>query len=52
MDKSSKLYKYPIGAQFVKYEGNELILLRLYKIKNENCFLLKDKQKNKVVLNK
>ena len=52
MDKSSKLYKYPIGAQFFKYEGNELVLLRLYKIKNENCFLLKDKQKNKVVLNK
>ena len=52
MDKTSKLYKQPIGAQFFKYEDNELILLRLYKVKSENSFILKDKQKNKVVLTK
>ena len=53
MNKYSKLYKQPIGAQYFKYdENNELILLRLYKVKSENTFLLKDKQKNKVVLTK
>ena len=52
MDKTSKLYKQPIGAHFFKYEDNELILLRLYKVKSENSFILKDKQKNKVVLTK
>ena len=52
MDKTSKLYKQPIGAYFFKYEDNELILLRLYKVKSENSFILKDKQKNKVVLTK
>ena len=31
MNKASKLYKYPIGAYFFKYEDGELILLRLYK---------------------
>lgn len=57
MNKASKLYEYPIGAYFFKYEENEngeqeLILLRLYKVKSKNTFLLKDKQKNKVVLSK
>lgn len=52
MNKASKLYEHPIGAYFFKNEGNELLLLRLYKVKSENIFLLKDKQKNKVVLNK
>lgn len=52
MNKASKLYKYPIGAYFFKIENNELLLLRLYKVKSENLFLLKDKQKNKVALNK
>lgn len=52
MKKESKLYEQPIGAYFFKYEKDELILLRLYKVKDENTFLLKDKQKNKVVLTK
>lgn len=52
MDKASKLYKQPIGAYFFKYENEELILLRLYKVKSENTFLLRDKQRNKVVLTK
>lgn len=52
MRKESKLYEQPIGAYFFKYEKDELILLRLYKVKDENTFLLKDKQKNKVVLTK
>lgn len=57
MKKESKLYDYPIGAYYYKYEKNnngdtELILLRLYKVKSNNTFLLKDKQKNKVVLSK
>ena len=52
MKRESKLYEQPIGAYFFKYEKDELILLRLYKVKDENTFLLKDKQKNKVVLNK
>lgn len=52
MKRESKLYEQPIGAYFFKYEKDELILLRLYKVKDENTFLLKDKQKNKVVLAK
>lgn len=52
MKRESKLYEQPIGAYFFKYEKDELILLRLYKVKDENTFLLKDKQKNKVVLTK
>lgn len=64
MKRESKLYKYPIGAYFYKYENlkpiydneeikePELILLRLYKVKSKNTFLLKDKQMNKVVLSK
>lgn len=57
MNKESKLYESPIGAYFFKYEENEngeqeLILLRLYKVKSKNTFLLRDKQKNKVVLSK
>lgn len=57
MNKASKLYEQPIGAYFFKYEENEdgkqeLILLRLYKVKSKNTFLLRDKQKNKVVLSK
>lgn len=52
MDKASRLYKQPIGAYFFKYEGNELILLRLYKVKSKNRFLLKDKDNNKVSLTK
>ena len=52
MNKQSKLYEQPIGAYFFKYEKDELILLRLYKVKTENTFLLKDEQKNKVVLTK
>lgn len=56
MKKVSKLYEYPIGAYFFKYEeindNNELILLRLYKVKSKNTFLLKDKLNNKVVLSK
>lgn len=52
MKKESKLYEQPIGAYFFKYEKDELILLRLYKVKDENTFLLKDKQKSKVVLTK
>lgn len=57
MNKESKLYESPIGAYFFKYEKNEngeqeLILLRLYKVKSKNTFLLRDKQKNKVVLSK
>lgn len=52
MRKESKLYEQPIGAYFFKYEKDELILLRLYKVKDENTFLLKDKQKSKVVLTK
>lgn len=57
MNKESKLYESPIGAYFFKYEENEngeqeLILLRLYKVKSKNTFLLRDKQKNKVILSK
>ena len=52
MDKSSKLYQNPIGAYFYKYEDGELIMLRLYKVKTKNRFLLRDKQKNKVSLSK
>lgn len=52
MKKHSKLYKHPIGAYFYKYEEDELIVLRLYKIKNENNFLFKDKQNNKIALSK
>lgn len=52
MKRESKLYEQPIGAYFFKYEKDELILLRLYKVKDENTFLLKDKQKSKVVLTK
>lgn len=52
MKKESKLYEQPIGAYYFKYEKDELILLRLYKVKDENTFLLKDKQKSKVVLTK
>lgn len=57
MNKASKLYKYPIGAIFYKKEkdndGNNIfVLLRLYKVKSKNTFLLRDKQNNKVVLSK
>lgn len=52
MKKDSKLYKTPIGAYFFKYEEGELIMLRLYKVKSDNIFLMRDKQKNKVALTK
>lgn len=56
MKKTSKLYEFPIGAYFFKYEDiddkKELILLRLYEVKSKNTFILKDKQKNKIVLSK
>ena len=52
MKNKSKLFQHAIGGYFFKYEDNELIMLRLYKIKSKNTFLLKDKQKNKVVLSK
>ena len=52
MKKTSKLYEQPIGAYFFKYEGTDLIMLRLYKVKSKNTFLLRDKQRNKVVLSK
>ena len=52
MKRESKLYEQPIGAYYFKYENDDLVLLRLYKVKDENTFLLKDKQKNKVVLTK
>ena len=52
MKKASKLYKQPIGAYFYKYEEDELIVLRLYKVKSENTYLLKDKHHKKVTLSK
>lgn len=52
MNKASKLYNYPIGAYFFKYENEELILLRLYKVKDKNRYLFRDKNNKKVMLNK
>lgn len=52
MNKASKLYKYPIGAYFFKYEEGELILLRLYKVKDKNRYLFRDTNNNKVQLTK
>lgn len=52
MNKRSKLYDQPVGAYYFKYEGTELILLRLYKIKTKNRFILKDKNNNKIALTK
>lgn len=52
MNRHSKLYEHPIGAYFFKYENDNLILLRLYKVKTKNRFLLKDKDGNKVYLTK
>lgn len=52
MNKSSKLYKHPIGAYFFKYENNELILLRLYKVKDKNRYIFRDENNKKVQLNK
>ena len=52
MNRESKLYKYPIGAYFFKYEGEDLILLRLYKVKDKNRFIFKDSNKKKILLTK
>lgn len=52
MNKASKLYEHPIGAYFYKYENNELILLRLYKVKTKNRFLFRDENNKKVFLTK
>lgn len=52
MNKASKLYEHPIGAYFYKYENNELILLRLYKVKTKNRFLFRDDNNKKVFLTK
>ena len=53
MNKESKLYKYPIGAYFFKYENEDLILLRLWKVKDKNRYIMKDMKENKTVrLNK
>lgn len=52
MNKASKLYKYPIGAYFFKYEEGELILLRLYKVKDKNRYLFRDTNNKKVQLTK
>ena len=46
MNKSSKLYKYPIGAYFFKYEKDDLILLRLWKVKDKNRYIMKDMNNN------
>lgn len=42
MNKNSKLYKYPIGAYFFKYVNDNLVLLRLWKVKDKNRYLMKD----------
>ena len=53
MNKSSVLYKYPIGAYFYKYENDDLILLRLWKVKDKNRYIMKDMENNiSVRLNK
>lgn len=52
MNKRSKLFDKPVGAYYFKYEGSDLILLRLYKMKTKNRFLLKDKDNHKVSLTK
>lgn len=52
MNKESKLYDRPIGTYYFKYEGNDLILLRMYKIKTKNRFILKDEENRKVSLTK
>lgn len=52
MNKQSKLYDQPVGAYYFKYEGTDLILLRLYKVKTKNRFILKDKDNRKVSLTK
>lgn len=50
MSKTSRLYNNPIGAYFFKYENEELILLRLYKVKDKNRYLFRDKDNRKVQL--
>ena len=52
MNKESKLFDKPLGAYYFKYEGNDLILLRLYKVKTKNRFILKDGENRKVSLTK
>ena len=52
MNLSSDLYKNPIGAYYFKYEGDDLILLRLYKIKTKNRYLFVDENNKKVSLSK
>lgn len=49
MNKNSKLYKYPIGAYFFKYENDDLILLRLWKVKDKNRYIMKDIKEDKNV---
>lgn len=46
MNKESKLYKYPIGAYFFKYENEDLVLLRLWKVKDKNRYIMKDMKEN------
>lgn len=50
MSNKSKLFEHPVGAYYFKYEGTDLIVLRLYKIKTKNRFILRDKENHKVSL--
>lgn len=52
MNKKSKLFDTPVGAFYFKYEGSDLIVLRLYKVKTKNRFILRDKDNHKVSLSK
>lgn len=52
MNKRSKLFDFPVGAFYFKYEGSDLIVLRLYKVKTKNRFILRDKDNHKVSLTK